>query len=631
MFAILFGSAAAVVIFILAVVSGRRGTTAFTAAAIGGICQLIVSLLVIDLFMNPIIHPLDALPLILSIFVVSGTVLFFPDLLKDSLSGTFISIVLFCVFWMGGCIYNVTANPVEFLFCEEHEFNDMVATFDINVSATPVELADVNPNLSVVTDEDMARSMASDTFGEYSTYLQLDTAQHVEEEGQPYIVVDIIPRTYSSFNQAGGSIPGYYLVVPTEISSGADHIEIPMYIVPGLEAARGLLPIPWTIEQDLYRRVYSDVLLPNRYQALGLEKLELGPDNHPYFTALLVRPLVGTTGYMAHGFIVVDPTIDPRVNTDYYDVYPISHTRNERGQIIYDVSQVPEWVNNVFPEEYFTWMITEWGYHANHTLCLRNGGNLGRYIMEREHPEDKYLADGHRIYQYYMTSMNADSAMTQLLYADPRTGKIVGYETKGDYALPNIESVESGFRQVTRQQYPPDGAIPTETEVTKWAGKLVFTTVLKTVSQTNNSAVGSESTFAEHTYAKYGVVLASADATRNHNNFIVADSPEEAYLLFLDYLVKSQDPDANRTLEASLATVQGTVTAVGQIYQDGSQNKLSFIVVADTGETYRFTTVATAESTLLAAGHRVIVTALTLQVEGFTNTTSVTNLSLVPR
>jgi hypothetical protein len=598
----------------------KKGCVAMLAL-LGGVVAFLVLSVMINLNMMLLRTWLDysgpviAMGVVVIIALGIGTSIDSRNSLKAPITASVLFVVVVIIFGIG----DVAANPRESI-CQEDQTNRLVGTLNINLQDVPFRLDNVNPNQSIVTDEDMAMFAASNVVGQYATYARLGSSQHLEVNGLPRIVIDLRPRSYTAFNDPGqlhGQIPGFYMVDPTTANGSATFVSAPMTLVPGLEASRSILPL--TIENDLERRVFNEILLPNGWQALGLTQLELNDQMQPRYTALLIKPMVGTTGYLADAFLVVDPTVAGQQSGSWYQVYDITHPDVPYGQpIVYDVSAVPAWVNNIFPREYFTWWIEQWGKYEFHTLCQWNGGTAFQYMIDRS--EDRLLANGHRIYQYSMTSMNPDSAMTMMLYADPRTGAINGYRTEGEYALPNLASVENTFRVITERLYT-GGYIPTETELTQWAGYDVFTVVLKTVTATSND-------IDEHSFARYGVVLANADATRNQANYIVASSPEEAYQLFLQSLAGQDSLGADRGATTDLITIEGEVIAVGVPYVDGTTTRISFMIRTDDGLVYRFVTIADEESTMLAVGHRVAVEAIEVQTVEFNPVAQLFNLTL---
>jgi hypothetical protein len=593
-----------------------------------------------ELSMSPVRVALDlAVPLIIVCLLVSVALLFTDY--NEYREGTyaagktalFVTAAMVLVSGAG----DLSANPrTIWPVCNQTGITNLVGMFNITIEPEPFQFPDVNPNLAIVTDEDIAYFLASDVFGEYSSYLQLDAAQHVEVNGRPWLVVDMVPRSYAGFNrpELGGIIPGYYLIDPTVINSSAEFQSAPMSIVPRLEDSRFILPL--TIDHDLERRVFNEVLQPNGWQAIGLgglvydedgkivdstAQLELNDQMQPRYTALMVKPIVGTTGYYADAFLIVDPTVAGQADGTWYEVYDITSNEPQPGvPVVYDVSAVPAWVNNIFPEEYFRWWIQQWGEYDDFEICQQNAGTGGQHIIDSV--EDKYMANGHRIYMFTLTSKNADTAMTMRLYADPRTGAVRGFETIGVNSLPNLASIENSFRQRTRDLYPPEGYYPSETEITTWADYEVFTTILKTVDATSNDV-------SEQSFAKYGVVLADTDATRYLANYIVADSPAEAYTLFVQQLINGGQLTEDSIEEVSILTsFEGEVILVGTPFFDGTTSRISFMIRTDAGELYGFYTQADARTSLLAVGHRVIVEVLNLDPSGFSAVTQMNNLSL---
>lgn len=138
-------------------------------------------------------------------------------------------------------------------------------------------------------------------------------------------------------------------------------------------------------------------------------QMELNDEQQPFWIISLAKATIGWSGEKITGILIVDPVtgnIEPKA-----------------------LSEIPAWVDRVFPAEYVTQYLKWYGEYIHGWWNSWNDKN------DLQEPEDItiiYSSEQHPDFVTGMTSMSKeDTSLLGYVYTDTRTGKTVLYKVKG--------------------------------------------------------------------------------------------------------------------------------------------------------------------------------------------------------
>ncbi len=196
------------------------------------------------------------------------------------------------------------------------------------------------------------------------------------------------------------------------------------------------------LNQDLLRHVY---LSGYTYGRLVDPTLELDDNMHPYWTISLMQPTRGYTGDALSEVLIVD-----------------AHT----GEIKkYQPSQVPTWVDRVFPSDTVTQYLQWWGQY--HAAPWFNPSGLGQQSPSGT-PELLYNKGDQPVWLVPMTSSSSsDNSSTGVFLFNSHKNEAEFYPLSGIGIGPNVDSTFSSTRanirnySVTSRQLYQINGVPT--------------------------------------------------------------------------------------------------------------------------------------------------------------------------
>lgn len=158
-------------------------------------------------------------------------------------------------------------------------------------------------------------------------------------------------------------------------------------------------------QQDLERHVSQNWLLrPGNFGSRTIEFEHLGhmqvdDEFNPYYGAPIFEYEVGYVGKKVVGYLLVNPVT---------------------GEIEeYDLDEVPEWVDRVYPLDLMKQYLSWWGEYAQNDACNGEGDRNKRKVDQG----NDVIMDFGVGYQISMTSVSSsDQSQTERFIVDPRTG-----------------------------------------------------------------------------------------------------------------------------------------------------------------------------------------------------------------
>lgn len=270
-------------------------------------------------------------------------------------------------------------------------------TDDQNIKHWSKDIAPIDPKHIRLVPEETAIALAKTALNQNATSgsqaivgSQFDVdAEHITLQKVKDRLLYVIPLDYRSlgsyYNTAG--IPGYVIV------DAEDPQAKPQFIEKQLMKYSPESFFEHNLERHLYTNGYYNKVLMDY-------SFELDDNMKPYWVITVCEPTIGYAGEKVNGVAIVEPLT---------------------GEITFKkVSEVPDWVDRVYPAEIIKTYLADWGDYA---LGWWNSVWANLNQKSTEDITLNYGADGRCYYVTPMTSANAkDASMTDLIYTDTKTG-----------------------------------------------------------------------------------------------------------------------------------------------------------------------------------------------------------------
>lgn len=560
-----------------------------------------VYVLVNVFFMSPILSWLDLSGYFvwgaLSITIAGGLAAIWENMNSDrdgsyggaAIVGAIATILLWIIFVFS----DWSINPQEpWPFCDNSQYKELASLVSVNLTGTVT--SDTNANALVQITPNIAISKVRQQFPQsLATYLQVGSVQIQDVAGHPWAIVSLNPSNMTAFNKNGGYVPGYYRIDALDINAKPEQMfNSQMKYVPGIAGSAGITS--WFAENDLNRYVYFNILQPNGWIALDLNTLEVDDNWKPMYTAALAKPSIGTIGYTIDSYLILDP------QTGEYKIYPIKKSVDAvTGEISYDISQIPGWVNNIFPQSMYADYLTWWGKYKNHSVCAYEGTS-GQYQIDSQN--DIFTNTG-RQYQFTMTSFNNDASVTHVIYADPKTGKVTGYVADGGNATPIFESISKTMVEKSKRGTTTPSNVE-EMQIQQMLGVRVIFAVLTLADNGNGYDV----------YKPNGFELVQVSQADKASAYIVGDTVDDVYRLLQRQIAQGTGSDQTISETTSTIQIKGTIDRIGSFNDSDGSLRVSIVLRSNESPTgyVRFVGNADNNTSLLGVGDSVTVTALSV-------------------
>jgi hypothetical protein len=279
-------------------------------------------------------------------------------------------------------------------------------TDDQNIKHWSKDIAPIDPKHIRLVPEETAIALAKTALNQNATSgsqaivgSQFDVdAEHITLQKVKDRLLYVIPLDYRSlgsyYNTAG--IPGYVIV------DAEDPQAKPQFIEKQLMKYSPESFFEHNLERHLYTNGYYNKVLTDY-------SFELDDNMKPYWVITVCEPTIGYAGEKVNGVAIVEPLT---------------------GEITFKkVSEVPDWVDRVYPAEIIKTYLADWGDYA---LGWWNSVWANLNQKSTEDITLNYGADGRCYYVTPMTSANAkDASMTDLIYTDTKTGVSKRYIVAG--------------------------------------------------------------------------------------------------------------------------------------------------------------------------------------------------------
>ena len=268
------------------------------------------------------------------------------------------------------------------------------------------DIAPIDPKHIRLVPEETAIALAKTSLNQNATNgsqasvgSQFDIdVEHITLQKVKDRLLYIIPLDYRGlgayFNTAG--IPGF-IIVDAENPQAK-----PVFVEKQLMKFSPESFFSHNLERHLYTNGYYNKVLTDY-------SFELDDSLKPYWVVSVCDPTIGYSGEKVLGVAIIDPLT---------------------GVINFKkTSEVPEWVDRVYPAETIKTYLGDWGDYA-----LGWWNSVWAHLNQKA-TEDitlNYGADGRCYYVTPMTSSNAaDASMTDLIYTDTKTGVSTRYIVAG--------------------------------------------------------------------------------------------------------------------------------------------------------------------------------------------------------
>lgn len=351
--------------------------------------------------------------------------------------------------------------------------------------------------------------------------------------GHLFWIVDLDYESRGLLNQvADVNVPGYLMIDAEDPAARVQPVlDYDMQYVPSGRMAN-----------NLGRHIYNG----KDQNGKGLRQynfddttIEIDDEGKPWYTLAGSRDELQWAGKGAtpEVFIIVDPETGDIVTYDLQS----------------DEIELPEWVDRVCSAATITERLDYWGEWGNgadyDTVSVRPQNRLK---VADSDPGLVYTEDGRAVWQHLMTSWNADSAASELVFTDARTCESVSYDTTSGI------TIEKNVREIIGSS--PDnlkGLVANNPQLYYFYGQVSWVAVLEPAP-----VEGEETTsFA-------GIAILQADKA-DAASVIIADSLDEALLEYRQDLSRVDNVDDPERTSNSIV-IEGEIADYATSVLDGN-------------------------------------------------------------
>lgn len=537
---LLFTIFSGAVAFILEALNNERGSDAHpvSAALITAVVMFIVNWMIIYFGMPYFTWwSIDGGPLLFFLNFLAGVIMAgIFGASNDTGTGAIGGFVTWCILLAAWGLILLFTPPAP---CDNPTYKQLAGQLklqDASAAYPDVDLADI-----IRVPESVALSKAGNILsntgqgGSLGSYLAPNRAYIQIIQGKPFYVIDLKVTDWWAFRTQGEVIPGYILVDATDpIPDAVLHPGYKMRFAPGAQ---------WY--NDLDRRVYMDYLLGTRNRVQDLDGMEIDDNFVPHYVGTLEQHQIGYTGMGITGLYDFDP------QTGVGTKLPLA--------------EKPNWLERVYPVEWFTTYAGYWGKYHIYNVCSGNG-QFGQEMVDRT----SVVAIHNGLeYQITMTSVGNDPSLTHLITVEPTTGKATLYPFKGI----TMEAMESDVAAASKKLNPA-GYSAEGCQIVRLLNRdtvycmMTYTDTTTTSLQGQNHVVLGGYAFADM----------QAIAAGNLESIAVGKTFDDAYAEY-------QQITASTGIQNSLANTQQDVQVVGtvidnaQVDYPNAQNRSFLITV----------------------------------------------------
>ncbi len=406
-------------------------------------------------------------------------------------------------------VYAIIAANTSPSWCNTGQIRQRIGILELNQATSPYPSTDLDNIIRVPASVALSKAGNTLSSGENAAlgnYLQPNRAYIQRIQGQPYYVIDLKVTDWVGYRQAGEVIPGYLLVnandenAPVEFRLGYKFKYAPL--------AR--------FDLDLDRLVYTTFLLGKSNMIQDLDGLEVDDDFKPTYTGSVMSHVQGFQG------------------TDITSIYQVDPETGAGTQL--SLEEKPEWLDRVYPFDWVKAQVELWGKFSNHEAC--SWTQIGQ--TQIDWANDVTIPNGLE-YQFTMTSMGNDPALTGLISVNPTTGVGTVYPMSGKTVYGIKAMVEQRSKLLNPAGYTAD-----ECEVHR---------ILD-----SNTAYCILTTSSEGDYSIGGYAFVDTEMAMNNNleDIAIASTFDEAYYAY-------QQVKARVSGQTQLANTQNDIQAVGTV------------------------------------------------------------------
>lgn len=309
---------------------------------------------------------------------------------------------------------------------------------------------EIDPSKKVQVSKEMALERAKvKVDGDIGSYLEVANIASLQLiQGHPYYVVGLRVKSgqWNAFTSKGSVIPGYIIVDGLDKDAQAQFKG--GYQMKVVDADR----IGFGFELDTV--AYYNYFAKHSYSFADLASLEVNDEGKPFYSSTLLKNVVGNTGKQVVGTMVLDP--QTAEITEYFG------------------EDMPEWLNDIWTKEIFEEYAGFWGQYKVGKVCQWADKSGKKQV---DSVTDVFASDGQLWYQITMTSLGSDTAISDVLYGNPKTGEVVHYDMSHQ-GFTTIENVKTLFTDAGQLKSPLNGVDAVEIELDYINGEWVYYGIL---------------------------------------------------------------------------------------------------------------------------------------------------------
>lgn len=350
----------------------------------------------------------------ITIFLSLLIIAILPKLIGSSSFGTigpfgrtFIITVVTILYLVGIILYGVFHSPI----FRPEEYRNLIGNIEqkqFNSDIEPIDITQI-PTINVGGALRIADKILGER-GALGSQVVLGEPTMCNQNGRQYWVIPLLHSGFFKWNENKQGTIGY---IKMSVNSSRDVKLI-------TDTKLKYQPNAY-FGDNLHRHLYY-----NGYHAVGLEdySFEIDDNGHPYWVVTKYKNTLGFGGKQVTGVIIVDPS---------------------NGAIQeYDLGNIPQWVDRVYPEELIKNQVDLWGKLIH---GYWNWSNRDKVMVTNMDKSQILYNKGNCYFYSGITSVGVDESLVGFTLTNSRTKETVFYKVSGATEEAAMKAAEGKVQQ----------------------------------------------------------------------------------------------------------------------------------------------------------------------------------------
>lgn len=461
-------------------------------------------------------------------------------------------------------------------WCNTDSYTQLANMVEIQEADSPVPDTDLT-RLFTVSPQQAEREARRSIPQRWATWLEIDQAVLQEINNHFYYVVSLKPSSFSSFGNHGSIIPGYILI-------DAENTGVNPQVFDGFEM-RYVPGAYWN--RQLERYIYFNHLADDRGVIDEVGTLEIDDNGGVHYTVSILEHRIGYTGN------VLDRILDINPETGEITVYDV----DINSELSLQEQGVPDWMDRNLSAGQMRQYAQDWAkwHMGNNNPCkaalsgisfLGNTSDMFRVESINDVPTPEGL-----VFQITFTSYNNDTALSGIIYANPKTLEMVVHREANLVGSATVSALDDMIDEASTS-FKTSGYEPVDIQLHWINGVPTWYAILNTRGADEENPEASGGNYG-------GVAFLQARHSTDETKTIFADNLNEAYQRLQDQIAtEGLEDSVDLSTDTETIQITGIVTGIGLVTIDG--------------EFYRIITLAETPADVYLVGSNDPVAALTL-------------------